>query len=146
MEQGAARQKTLSEEKQKSAIKAEAAREVKAEQLDLRDGITLNNLLLQIFDTDPGAVQAGRAKSVISARAIREIPFEWNSEAITICIDQMTADDAIPPLLTRPTYVEERGAVRSAVKAALEEDAKGTVSTPPQSASPLLSRISAPSS
>ena len=67
--------------------------------MDLRDGTTLNNLLLQIFDTDPGVVKSGRAKSAISASAIREIPFEWDSEAITFCIDQMTASDALPPLL-----------------------------------------------
>jgi hypothetical protein len=60
-------------------------------------------LLLRIFDTDPGVVQSGRAKNVISASAIREIPFEWDSEAISVCIDQMTADDAIPPLLKRAT-------------------------------------------
>jgi hypothetical protein len=123
-----ARQKALREENQKKAIKDEAAREVNAEQIELRDGITLNNLLLQIFDTDPGVVQSGRAKNVISASAIREIPFEWDSEAITICVDQMTADDAIPPLLMRPAYAEDRGLVHSAVQAALEEDAKGTVS------------------
>jgi hypothetical protein len=123
-----ARQKVLREEKQQKAIKDEAAREVRADRLELRDGITLNNLLLQIFDTDPGVVQSGRAKNVISVSAIREIPLEWDSEAITVCIDQMTADDALPPLLMRPAYVEDRNAVHSAVKAALEEDAKGTVS------------------
>jgi hypothetical protein len=123
-----ARQKVLREEKQQKAIKDEAAREVRADRLDLRDGITLNNILLQIFDTDPGVVQSGRAKNVISVSAIREIPFEWDSEAITFCVDQMTADDALPPLLMRPAYVEERSALHSAVTAALEEDAKGTVS------------------
>ena len=105
-----ARQKALREENRKKAIKEEAAREVRVERMELRDGTTLNNLLLQIFDTDPGVVQSGRAKNVISASAIREIPFEWDSEAITFCIDQMTASDALPPLLMRPTYVDERSA------------------------------------
>jgi hypothetical protein len=123
-----ARQKALREENRKKAIKEDAAREVRVEAMDLRDGTTLNNLLLQIFDTDPGVVQSGRAKSALSATAIREIPFEWDSEAITFCIDQMTASDALPPLLMRPAYADERGALRSAVQAALDEDAKGTVS------------------
>ena len=35
----------------------------------------------------------------------------------------------LPPLLMRPTYVDERNALHSAVQAALEEDAKGTVSS-----------------
>ena len=124
-----ARQKALREEKRKKATKEEAAREVRAERLELRDGTTLNDILLQIFDTDPGGAQSGRAKNVISASAIREIPFEWDSEAVTFCIDQMTADDALPPLLMRPTYVDERSAVHTAVQVALDEDAKGKVST-----------------
>jgi hypothetical protein len=124
-----ARQKALREENRKKAIKDEAARDVRVAAMDLRDGTTLNNLLLQIFDTDPGVVQSGRAKSALTATAIREIPFEWDSEAITFCIDQMTASDALPPLLMRPAYVEERNALRAAVQAALDEDAKGTVST-----------------
>jgi hypothetical protein len=123
-----ARQKALREENRKKAIKEEAAREVRVERMELKDGTTLNNLLLQIFDTDPGVVKSSRAKGAISASAIREIPFEWDSEAITFCIDQMSASDALPPLLMRPTYVEERNTLRAAVQAALDEDAKGTVS------------------
>jgi hypothetical protein len=124
-----ARQKALREENRQKAIKDDAARAVRVERMDLRDGTTLNNLLLQIFDTDPAGVQSGRAKNVLSPSAIREIPFEWDSEAITICIDQMTAKDALPPLLMRPTFVEERDALHSAVQAAIDEDAKGTVSS-----------------
>jgi hypothetical protein len=124
-----ARQKALREENRKKAIKDEAAREVRVERLELRDGTTLNNLLLQVLDADPGVVQSGRAKNVISAAAIREIPFEWDSEAITICIDQMTASDALPPVLMRPSYVDLRNALHSAVQVALDEDARGTVSS-----------------
>ncbi len=40
-----ARQLTLREDKRKEAIKREAEREVRAEQLNLRDGTTLNDLL-----------------------------------------------------------------------------------------------------
>jgi hypothetical protein len=124
-----ARQQALREENRKKAIKDEAAREVRVERIELRDGTTLNNLLLQILDADPGVVQSGRAKNVISVSAIREIPFEWDSEAITFCIDQMTANDALPQVLMRSAYVDERNAVHSAVQTALDEDAKGTVSS-----------------
>ena len=85
-----ARQAALREENRKKAIKQEAEREVRVERVELRDGTTLNNLLLQIFDADPAVVKSGRAKAPISPSAIREIPFEWDSEAITACIDQMT--------------------------------------------------------
>ena len=118
----------LKEENRKKAIKQEAEREARAEQFELRDGTTLNNLLNQIFDGDPAVAKSGRAKAPLGPSAIREIPFEWDSEAITVCIDQMTGKDALPPLLMRPAYVEDRNTLRSAVEPALAEDAKGSVS------------------
>ena len=118
----------LREENRKKAIKREAEREARVEQYDLRDGTTLNKLLNEIFDGDPAVARSGRAKMPLSPSAIREIPFEWDSEAITVCIDQMTGKDALPSILMRPTYVEERNALRSAVEPALAEDAKGSVS------------------
>src|SRR5271166_535316 len=47
-----ARQAALREENRKKAIKQEAAREVRVEQINLRDGTTLNKLLSEIFDGD----------------------------------------------------------------------------------------------
>ena len=40
----------------------------------------------------------------------------------------MTGQDALPPLLMRPMYADERNALRSAVEPALAEDSKGSVS------------------
>ncbi|MFI5454963.1 MAG: hypothetical protein ACHRXM_05880 [Isosphaerales bacterium] len=96
--------------------------------MDLRDGTTLNNLLAQVLDSDPAAVKSVRSKTPLSSSAIREIPFEWDSEAITSCIDEMTGKDSLPGPLMDPKYVEERNALHAAVVPALEEDAKGTVS------------------
>jgi hypothetical protein len=127
-----ARQAALREEKRKEAIKREAEREVRVEQMELRDGTTLNNLLFQILDADPGVVKSGRAKTPISPSAIREIPFEWDSEAITICLDQLTGTESLPPPLMRPRYIDERNALHSATELALKEDAKGTVSVATQ--------------
>ena len=81
---------------------AGSRREVRVEQMELRDGTTLNNLLLQILDSDPAVAKSGRAKTPLSPAAIREIPFEWDSEAITVCIDQMTGKDSLPPALMMP--------------------------------------------
>ncbi len=92
------------------------------------DGTTLNNLLFQIFDSDPAVVKSARARAPLSPSAIREIPFEWDSEAISTCIDQMTGTGSIPPLLMDAKYAGERDALRAAVEPALEEDAKGDVS------------------
>ncbi|MGO9922362.1 MAG: hypothetical protein ACLQIB_47650 [Isosphaeraceae bacterium] len=123
-----ARQLALREEKRKEAIKREAEREVRVEQMELRDGTTLNNLLLQILDADPAAAKTGRAKTPISPSAIQEIPFEWDSEAITLCLDQMTGKESLPAALMLPRYVDERNALHSAIEPALAEDAKGNVS------------------
>jgi hypothetical protein len=76
-----ARQLALREEKRKEEAKREIARQGRVEEMELRDGTTLNNLLLQILDSDPGVARSGRAKTPISPAAIREIPFEWDSEA-----------------------------------------------------------------
>jgi hypothetical protein len=122
-----ARQAALREQKRKEAIKREAEREASVEQMELRDGTTLNNLFFQILDTDPAVVKSGRAKTPISPSAIREIPFEWESEAITLCLDQMTGTESLPAPLMLPRYVDERNALHSAVEPALDEDAKGTV-------------------
>ncbi len=123
-----ARQIALREEKRKQAIKQEAQREARVEQMDLRDGTTLNNLLLQVLDADPTAARTGRAKMPISPGAIREIPFEWDSEAITLCLDQMTGKESLPAALMLPRYVDERNALHAAIEPALQEDAKGSVS------------------
>jgi hypothetical protein len=123
-----ARQVAVREEKQREAEKREAARARRVERMDLRDGITLNNLLTQIFDMDPAAAKSGRANAPISMRAIQEIPFEWESEAVSICLNQMTAKDSLPEPLMASIYADEREALQAAVKSAIEEDEKGTVS------------------
>jgi hypothetical protein len=80
------------------------------------------------YDASAGVARSGRAKTPISPAAIREIPFEWDSEAITVCLDQMTGNDSLPPALMLPTYLDERTALHAAVQPALAEDAKGEVS------------------
>ncbi len=96
--------------------------------MELRDGTTLNNLLMGIFDADPGVVKSARVKSPLSPAAIREIPFEWDTEAISICLDQLTGKESLPAVLMQPTFLEERNALHAAVQPAIAEDAKGDVS------------------
>ena len=123
-----ARQAVLREEKRKKAIQEDAARRARVKEMDLKEGTTLNNLLYEILDSDPAAVKSGRALTALSPGAIREIPFEWDSEAVTTCIDQMTGKESLPSLLMDPQYVDDRNALHAAVAPALDEDAKGTVS------------------
>jgi hypothetical protein len=123
-----ARQAHVHEEQQKEAARRDAARAERVERMNLRDGTTLNNLLAQIFDIDPTAARTGRANAPIGKSALREIPFEWDSEAISLCLDQMSGANSLPAPLMAPAYAEERDALQKAVHAAMEEDAKGTVS------------------
>jgi hypothetical protein len=123
-----ARQLALREEQRKEAARNEAERAARVSQDELADGTTLNNLLLQVLDSDPGVAKSARSRAPLSPAAIREIPFEWDSEAVTLCIDQMTGTDSLPSLLMDPKFAEERRALRAAVGQALKEDAKGNVS------------------
>ncbi|MDG3007106.1 hypothetical protein [Paludisphaera mucosa] len=122
------RQRALREDQRKEDARREAAREARVENREFLDGTTLNDVLMQILDSDPGVAKSARVKAPLSAAAIREIPFEWDSEAVTICIDQMTGAGSLPPLLMDPRYLAERQALRDAVEPALREDAKGEVS------------------
>ena len=123
-----ARQKALREEQQKEAARNEVARQGRVAEARLEDGTTLNGVFLQILDFDPAAAKSAASKVRLTAEAIREIPFEWDTEALTICLDQMTARGSLPDALMDPIYTAERDALRAAVEAALKEDAKGTVS------------------
>jgi hypothetical protein len=123
-----ARQRALRAEQQLEAAREEADREAKLERRRLVNGATLNDLLDQIYDGDPGVGKAARARVPLSPEAIREIPFEWNSEAITACIDQLTGTGAMPSILMESKYVDERNVLRRAVAPALREDAEGSVS------------------
>ena len=123
-----ARQAELRQQQEKDDARAEAERETRLARRALKDGTTLNRLLGQVYDLDPAALKSSRAKSPIPGEAIREIPFEWDSEALTICLDQMTATDSLPDPLMRPAYLDDRNALRDAVRAALREDEKGSVS------------------
>ncbi len=123
------RQKLINQDRKKQEAEQEANREEKLERRRLVNGATLNDLLDQIYDADPAIGKAARARAPLSPAAIREIPFEWNSEAVTACIDEFTgAASAMPPILMNAKYAEERKDLRAAVEPALEEEAKGNVS------------------
>ena len=120
-----ARQAALREDKRKQEAKENAELAARVERMELKDGTTLNNLLAQILDIDPAGVKSGRANAPISPAAIREIPFEWDSEAVTVCLER---DDRQGRCLARSwprLYADERHALQSAIETALEEDRQG---------------------
>jgi len=123
-----ARQQQLQQERRAAQAEAEAQRDARVARMELEDGTTLNRMLMQILNFDPTATRSSRARAPIGASAVREIPFQWNTEALTICIDQLSARDALPEPLTESTFTAERSALGKAVDAALKEDAQGDVS------------------
>jgi hypothetical protein len=122
-----ARQQELQEQKRQADAAARAQRDARVERMELEDGTTLNKLLMQIYGFDPTAARSSRAQAPIGAAAVREIPFEWNTEAITICMNQLTGRDALPLPLTGDRFASDRAALGKAVEAALAEDARGDV-------------------
>lgn len=125
-----ARQKALRKEAQENAANQAAARDERVARQELEDGTTVNQLLGSIYDYDPIVSKASRARTAIPADTIHDIPFEWDTEAISICIDQMTAKDALPAALTDEEFVNERANLRKAVEEVLKEDTKGNVTSP----------------
>jgi hypothetical protein len=123
-----ARQKELQAEQLKTANQQEAERQQRVARFNLENGTTLNAMLLQILEFDPGVTKASKANAQVSPAMIREIPFEWDTEAITICIDQLTTRDSIPQILSDSQFLEPRNALRKAIEAAIKEDAAGSVS------------------
>lgn len=123
------RQRALRQDQKKRSAEQEKERREEQAVARLESGASLNDLLDQIFDADPAVSKVSRSSAPISPAAIREIPFEWNSEALTACLDELTSTgSAIPDILSAPKYVQERNAVRSAVALAFEEDSHGNVS------------------
>jgi hypothetical protein len=136
-----ARQQQLQAQKQQEAAQRVAARDARVARMELEDGTTLNNLLLQILDFDPAASRSSRADAPVGSSAVHAIPFEWNTEAITLCLDELLARDALPDVLEGPEFASDRTAVGQAVAAALKEDARSDVSA--QTMRRLSSAISA---
>ena len=93
--------------------------------MQLEDGTTLNRMLMQIYGFDPNASRSSRARCRSALAAVREIPFQWNTEALTLCLDQMTARGAPEPL-NDAFFATNRTAVGQAVDAALDRTPRGT--------------------
>ena len=123
-----ARQKEIRAEAQVDEAREAAERDGRLARYDLENGATLNAMLMRIMDFDPILAKAPLAKAPLSPSAVREIPFRWDTEAITLCLDEMTASDAMPNALRDDRLAPQREALGQAVRAAIVEDAKGDVS------------------
>lgn len=94
----------------------------------IENGTSLNVLLDQILEFSAGSAKAYASQTPLSPAVIRDIPFESQSEAITVSLDQLTTAEAWPDELKADRLREKRQAVEAAADAAVAEDAKGDVS------------------
>jgi hypothetical protein len=94
---------------------------------DIDSGDALNAILSQFSDpkvlSNPSILRM--ANTEIPAKAIREIPFLDETDAITISLDEMTDPKNWPLPLRADTFKVEREAYQKAVDDALEEDKEG---------------------
>lgn len=89
---------------------------------DIQDGDSLN-VLLDIL-TNPAVSHSSyrMLRTPLSREVILDIPFEYASEAMTICLDQITGKESWPLALRDDAFTADRQRLQDAVKAALDED------------------------
>jgi hypothetical protein len=91
-------------------------------QVDIEKGDALNAILEQLSDPRIHSSALRMSRVPIKNAWLKEIPFHYASEAVTLSLHQMTADDNLPLALRDDKFKPEREALRQALDAALEED------------------------
>jgi hypothetical protein len=96
-------------------------------QLDITDGDALNVMLDVLLN--PAALDRSlqSIKTPLKHDVIFDIPFEYASEGMTLCLDRMTMEGQWPLALRVEEFRSEREAVRKAVTTALEADKDGNL-------------------
>jgi hypothetical protein len=94
---------------------------------DIHDGDALNAILDQVTNPKIHSTALRLIRDPISSKAIREIPFQNASEAVTLSLDQLSGEGAWPIALQGPTFAEERKAYQDAIDKAVKEDEEGTL-------------------
>jgi hypothetical protein len=97
------------------------------EQRDITDGDALNVLLDVLLNPASADLSLQQIKTPLRSDAIRDIPFEYASEGMTVCLDRMTMDGQWPLALRVDAFRPEREGLRKAVSTALEEDKDGNL-------------------
>ena len=94
---------------------------------DITDGDALNAMLDILLN--PAVVDRALQyiKTPLRHDVIANIPFEAETEGMTVCLDSMTMDGQWPIALRDEAFRPEREALRKAVQVALKEDEKGNL-------------------
>jgi hypothetical protein len=97
------------------------------EQRDITDGDALNVLLDVLLNPAIADRSLQQIRTPLRHEIIRDIPFEYASEGMTVCLDRMMMDGQWPLALRDEVFRPEREGLRKAVSAALEEDKEGNL-------------------
>ena len=116
------------DKKRKAAVAADV-KEVTNRERDVVTGVTANRILDQILEGNTEEVISYLNKTALNPKIIKEIPFETSSEALSLCLHNMTTPDNVPNLLKGDNFAEAREDVRKAVEAILKEDLDGKISS-----------------
>ncbi len=95
---------------------------------DIQNGDALNVALNQINDPKVYAAAMKEAQAPVPPDMIRNIPFDFGSEAVTISLSELTNEEDWPLILRDKSFAKQREAFEQAVKTAMEEDDKGELS------------------
>jgi hypothetical protein len=96
-------------------------------QLDITDGDALNVLLEVLLNPATADRSLQTIRTPIRPEAISDIPFEYASECMTVCLNRMTMDGQWPLALRADVFRPQRDGLRKATAAALEEDKEGNL-------------------
>jgi hypothetical protein len=94
---------------------------------DIQTGDALNAIRDQLTNPKIHSTALRLIRTPISGQAIREIPFENASEAVTLSLHQLSGETGWPAALQGPIFAEERAAYRAAIANAVKEDEEGAL-------------------
>ncbi len=94
---------------------------------DITDGDALNAMLDILLHPAVADRSLQYIKTPLRHDVIANIPFEAETEGMTVCLDSMTMDGQWPIALRDEAFRPEREALRKAVQVALKEDEQGNL-------------------
>jgi hypothetical protein len=111
---------------------------------DITNGDALNVQLDLLLNPKVYSAVLQSIRTPISKDMIKEIPFEYASEGVTVCLNELTLDENLPPALREDVYKPYIADFHKAMDVALDEDIKGDLKpSTNKTAAAALSRLKA---
>ena len=95
------------------------------DQHDIENGDALNVQLDLLLNPKIYSAVLQSVRTPISKDMIKEIPFEYASEGVTVCLNELTLNENLPPALREDVYKPYIAISRRSMQVALDEDVKG---------------------